>query len=73
MLFGVSHRPSPRTAAINRRLRQSDRRSRETTRPLLCVGGLGSGMSWADLFDRARTYEVSLDDVTDALERRRDG
>jgi hypothetical protein len=29
-------------------------------------------MSWRDLFERAATYDVSLDDVTETLRERRD-
>jgi hypothetical protein len=38
----------------------------------LYVGDLPPRMSWADLFERAAAYEVSTDDVTDALDARRD-
>jgi hypothetical protein len=29
-------------------------------------------MTWADLFERAETYDVTEADIIDALERRRD-
>ena len=30
-------------------------------------------MSWRDLFDRAASHEVSIDEVTERLRERRDG
>jgi len=38
----------------------------------LCLPAFGSDVSWTDLFERAAEYEVTLADVTDALDERRD-
>ena len=42
------------------------------SRGRLCVGRVPPGMSWADLFERASSFDVSEMDVTDALQERRD-